>query len=193
MSSLANRLAKIQEKVETPVPDIDHYTLEELATKQVDFGKTHVGKSYQHMWEHEQGWILWFTQHYAKSTNVKHRLVLKFVELKVSEAENWNHKVKVYPAENDLKQTIHTVAKAKATSAKAKSQAMPSGVTTPLEDESYPEDEFELLQAMSAVAESELKSDVQCLQQRMLNMENMLQQIVVHIQNKEPSPSPWDQ
>ena len=113
MSSLASRLSKIQEKVETPVQDIDHYSLEELASKQVDFGKTHVGKSFQHMWEHEQGWILWFTQHYAKSTNVKHRLVLKFVDLKVSEAENWNHKVKVYPAENDLKQAIHTVAKRK--------------------------------------------------------------------------------
>lgn len=34
----------------------------------IDVGNTHKGRTFQHMWELEQEWILWFVQHYGKSS-----------------------------------------------------------------------------------------------------------------------------
>ena len=94
--SLASRLQKIQEVKKPELPNIDHYTMEELGAMVIDFGNTHKGRSFQHMWEMEQEWVLWFVQHYSKSTKLNHRLVRKYIELKVELSETWNHKVPVH-------------------------------------------------------------------------------------------------
>lgn len=184
--SLASRLSKIQVEVKPELSDIEHYTLEELGEMVVDFGSTHKGRSYRHMWELEQGWILWFTQHYSKSTKLSHRLMIKYIEKQVEMAENWNHQVPVYPVMDKTK----NMAKAKSmpATAKAKSPAAPS--YKPFKPDMMDEAEFDMLQEwelqqhLDGETMTTLQADVMTLQDRMANMEGMIQQVLAHLQPK---------
>ena len=55
---------------------------------EISFGKTHQGKSFNHMWTREQPWVLWFTQHFSKSRKPEHQLFLHYVNLKVERCES---------------------------------------------------------------------------------------------------------
>ena len=54
MSTLANRLQKLQQTAPDPVFDFSHLSMEKLEAQEIKFGKTHVDKTYRHMWENEQ-------------------------------------------------------------------------------------------------------------------------------------------
>ena len=84
------------------MPDITKYELSELENMTVQFGTTHVGKKFSTMWKEEQGWISWFVPRYNKSEKMDHRLMIRYIDLKVQEAENWNHKVPVTPSPKDV-------------------------------------------------------------------------------------------
>ena len=200
MSTLAERLSKVQVKVETPLTDISHYDLPQLEAMKIKFGNTHVGKTFAHMWNHEQQWVTWFVKHYPNSEKEDHRLVLRFVELKVEEAERWNHRVPVTASLKDQSNTevnkTKGYAKAKI---KAKSQIQKP---TRADMDAATREELEQWEAMEALGIEEeewgleeilvregeptkqecLEADVQSLQTRLLHMENMLQQVVSHIQ-----------
>lgn len=187
--SLASRLSKLQVKVEENLPSIDHYTREQLGEMTIDFGKTHRGRSYRHMWEVEQEWCLWLVQHYGQSTNMKRRLVIKYIEMQVDMAENWNHKVPVYPINSGATQTptsgVGSMAKAKAATAKAKSLPMTSVKPDLMDNEEFDMlEEWELQQHLDGQTLTTLQGDVMSLQDRMVNMENMLQQVLAHLQPK---------
>lgn len=181
MSSLASRLSKIQVEVPPELPNLDHYTMEELGKMTIDFGNTHKGRTYQHMWEMEQGWVLWFCQHYSKSTKLNHRLVLKYIEMQIELAETWNHQVPVYNTVDKLK----SMAKPKAQPAKAKSQPTSSykpDMMDPTEFDML--QEWELEQRLDGETMTTLQADVLTLQDRMANMEGLLQQVLAHLQPK---------
>lgn len=125
--SLASRLSKIQIQAKPELPNIDHYTLEELKVMKIDFGKTHQGRTFQHMWEMEQEWILWFVQRYPEPTKLSHRLVHKFVEMQVDMAENWNHRVPVYPSTKDV-QSANVMEGQPNPKSMAKAKGMPARV-----------------------------------------------------------------
>lgn len=197
--SLASRLSKIQEVKKPELPSIDHFTLEQLGAMTIDFGNTHKGRSFQHMWEVEQEWIVWFLQHYSKSSKMSHRLFCKFAELQIEMAENWNHRVPVYPTSRDVtsenltKEKMVPKAKAKM-GAKTKGSVMPS-YTPAFDMESGEKDEFEMLQEweleqhLDGLTVTTIQADVLSLQDRMSNMENMLQQVLNHLQPKAAESS----
>lgn len=197
--SLASRLSKIQEVKKPELPSIDHFTLEQLGAMTIDFGKTHRGRSYQHMWEVEQEWIVWFLQRYSQSSKMSHRLFCKFAELQIEMAENWNHRVPVYPTSRDVtsenltKEKMVPKAKAKM-GAKTKGSGMQS-YTPAFDMESEEKDEFEMFQEweleqqLDGLTVTTIQADVLSLQDRMSNMENMLQQVLSHLQPKAAESS----
>lgn len=192
--TLAQRLAKIQVQAKPELPNIDHYTLEELKVMKIDFGKAHLGRSYQHMWEVEQEWILWFIQHYPAPTKLSHRLVHKFVEKQIELAENWNHRVPVFPTTKDM-QSANVTEEQPTPKNLAKAKGMPSRVKMNSPGSSVPpidmeEDEFDMLQEwqlqqhLDGQTVTTLQADVMSLQDRMGNLESLLQQVLGHLQPK---------
>ena len=87
MSTLAQRLQKVQQQDTEPGYDFSHLSMEQLETSKIKFGKTHGGKTFNHMWTQEQKWVLWFTQHYAQSTKYDHRMFIYYVEKKIERCE----------------------------------------------------------------------------------------------------------
>ena len=87
MSSLAARLQKVQSPVDQIVPDLSQFSMEELETHTISFGKAHLGDSFQHVWDTDQKWVHWFISHYPTSSKTSHRFFRHFVEMKVERAE----------------------------------------------------------------------------------------------------------
>eukprot|EP00434_Breviolum_minutum_P004170 symbB.v1.2.003675.t1/scaffold175.1/size369221/31 len=153
------------------------------------------------MWTHEQGCITWFVKHYPSSEKLDHRLVRRYVELKIEEAERWNHRVPVTASLKDAQGSKGMNKSVGYVKAKAKAKA-PSRKAGPEDLDAETREEIAQLEAMEEfgieaeewdleevlVREGEpsrqecLEADVKCLETRLLSMENMLQQVVSHIQ-----------
>ena len=103
MSTLSQRLQRVQEPVSDPEFDFSHLSMEQLETSKIKFGKTHVGKTFNHMWTQEQKWVLWFTQHYAQSTKYDHRMFIYYVEKKIERCELTGMKVSLNSATEEIK------------------------------------------------------------------------------------------
>ena len=100
MPSLLDRLKKIQEPVNDQPEDLPGYSLQQLEEMVVDFGSTHVGRTYLEMWEGHQSWIRWFVQHYSKSTKRSHRLMIHFIQAKIERHELTGAKVPLTDGDN---------------------------------------------------------------------------------------------
>eukprot|EP00435_Cladocopium_sp_Y103_P022254 s2344_g5.t1 len=87
MSSLAARLQKVQMPASEMHPDLSHLSLDQLRNEKLTFGKTHQGKSFQHLWDNQQSWISWFVHRFSGSTKAEHLILLRYVELEVERAE----------------------------------------------------------------------------------------------------------
>jgi len=197
MSDLVQRLQKVQRPEKPVLIDISHFTREELATKTIQFGSTHVGRSFQHMWDMEQEWVTWFLKRFSKSPKLDHRLFVRFVELQVQLFEDWGATVPLTSekAQTQSKQVETTPPSSSMAMPKAKTQAAPAkGYVTKIPEfvNTSPdqEEEFEFLQAEWEANESieqfnnSSQADVQSLQTRMLNLENALQQVITHLQKQ---------
>lgn len=95
MASLADRLATLQQlggrtqkKAEVDFSVFENMSLEELEQQEVSFGKTHVGKSFKQVWDHEQRWILTFSKTWGDSQKLEHRIFLLFVQRMVEQCES---------------------------------------------------------------------------------------------------------
>ena len=198
MSDLAQRLQKIQRPEKPVLVDINNYTREELSEMKIKFGSTHVGRTFSHMWEVEQGWVKWFLERYSESTKLDHRLFVRYAELQIKMYEEWGGTVPVISekAQTQSKQIKAPPMFKTAPKAKAKSQAAGTSSNTQIPEflvnDMAQEEEFEFLQA-EWEAEQAVKQvsadpdpEVQSLQTRMLNLENALQQVIVHLQNQDP-------
>lgn len=86
-------LNSVQVKAETQFPNIPMYDLSHLEDM-IQFGRTHLRKTFNQMWLEERHWVIWFAQRYTTWNKLDHRLVGQVLRFEgVAEAENWNRKV----------------------------------------------------------------------------------------------------
>ena len=115
-------------------------SLTELKATTMSFGKAHMGKSFQEIWDSDPQWIKWFLSHYAASTKTEHRKMILFIQLMIEESE---------------KETPQPSAKAlpKALAARPKSHAAPA-MQMPVPTESEVES-FEMMSEAPWIEASE--------------------------------------
>eukprot|EP00435_Cladocopium_sp_Y103_P045699 s1817_g13.t1 len=166
MSEWAQRLKKIQaaapaEKEES----IDHLTLEDLKVEKMSFGKAHIGRPFLEVWNTSPEWTQWFLQHYAGSSKLAHRKMIKFIKLMIEETEN-----KLEDGQKPVAPQSLTTPKTMGPQPKSKAMAAPSAAAEgPMSSNGTP------------WVNTEDPSSVHHLEARMLNMENALQQILNHL------------
>lgn len=128
---MTDRLQKLQMPCPQPLEDVTKYSIHELENMKMDFGSTHRGKSYATMWSDHQDWIKWFIDHYQSSTNVKHRRILHYIELKIERHELEGTPIPVPTVEGVEKRTnpvppLPAPKKMSAAKTAAKSMALPT-------------------------------------------------------------------
>ena len=175
MSSWSLRLSKVQASYAqvSEVEPIGHLSLTELKATPMSFGKAHMGKTYEEIWNSDPQWIKWFLSHYAASTKTEHRKMILFIQLMIEESE---------------KETPQPSAKAlpKALAARPKSQAAPA-MQMPVSTETEVES-FEMMSEAPWIEASETREDIHALQTRLLSLENAMQRMIA-LMSRGPSPS----
>lgn len=197
MTSLKDRLRQLQvpaQQAEAPLPEM---TLEELGSMEVKFGSTHRGKTFDHLWQHNQDWIKFMVDHYSKSTKEDHRFLLMYIEKKVTHAEKNQEKIPLTRGHTAPTMGITSGTKGYAKSfAKPKrvpknmSNPNPVVVNSPSDIEDYEEEDWSELEMVEPQMDAETKADVQALQARMLNLENMLEKVVAHLSQGSTQQEP---
>eukprot|EP00435_Cladocopium_sp_Y103_P017750 s3593_g4.t1 len=161
-----NHQAAANQVRESP-EEIPQVSLAELKEEKLTFGKTHVGRTYEEIWSGYPEWIRWFYQHYKQSNKAAHRRVILYIEKKVEELENLD----AQPSQGPVLPKSHAAPKMMPMQPKAK--AMPV-MNTAAESMAMGDPEIPW-------PASEDRMMVHGLSQRVLNMENALQQILHHI------------
>eukprot|EP00435_Cladocopium_sp_Y103_P039205 s1270_g10.t1 len=179
--SLADRLAKVQQPEAVPEFEFNHLSTEELANYKIRFGKTHLGKTYQKMWDTEQPWIRWFAQRYHQSSKWEHRVFLEFVERKVERCELTGAKA---PSGSAVAPVAGAASKA---CPKAKAMTAPPVAEVPITvwDDEEDQDLFEVVPENEPTAQIESVvpvTSVSHLETRMLHMENALARVINYIE-----------
>lgn len=192
-SELVQRLAKIQTAETVELEDLSKFSLQELAEMKIDFGNTHRDKTYRQMWLEHQGWVKWFLAHYANSTKENHRKVVHYFSLEIERCELEGRTVpkadQPQGSNRQLPLRPKTQAKSKAYPQPTTSRAagMPDPVIQDLIEELDPlnETEFDMVSWSQPEADAQEAEDVQTdltyMANRMDHMENMLNQIVAHL------------
>ena len=174
MTSLAQRLQKIQKTTEESRSDQQQLSLGQLREQKISFGKTHQGKTFLKMWKEEQGWITWFVQRFAQSTKIEHQSFLRYVELEIEQAELFGNK------------------QINMNSAPTQSSQMNSGAQCQEKhpthhvpeisvwDEEEDADFFEMITTETGEAPNQ---QTERLENRVLKLEVMLNNINLHLQN----------
>lgn len=194
MSTLANRLQKLQQAAPEPVFDFSHLAMEKLENHKIKFGKTHVGKTYRHMWENEQRWILWFSQHYSRSSKWDHREFLHYVEMKVERCELAGTKVSVQSASEQEKAAIQ-ISPAQQRGAMPKAKAMlpqQQAVPTTVWDLEEDPELFEILpepESPGPIDPALMANPIYPLEDRMLQMESALNRVINYIEQNAAQQS----
>lgn len=164
--SLVNRLKKIQVPDESPLEEMNKYSMEQLESMKVDFGATHKGKSYLEVWTHHQAWIKWFTEHFHSSSKLEHRKMLRFIELKVEHRELEGTTIpltdgrqKVEPEKSEI---LMAQSKKKA---QRKSSVDPPCLPISVSEETEPWEEIHAMDYMEK-EQQETREEVQVMQSR---------------------------
>ena len=174
MSSLSQRLQKLQVKVVEPLPDVAKYSMQELDQMKVEFGTKHFGRTFSDVWNTDQQWIAWFVKHYQASTKGVHRLMMQYIELKVERAELEGEVISVQEPSPQLHQKPPTVVSGKpCPSLMAKAKARPEAHT---EVDGLTDWDFDVEEMIQA------QPDYQSLADRMGSLESAVQSIVSHLE-----------
>ena len=193
MSTLSQRLQRVQEPVSDPEFDFSHLSMEQLDNYKIKFGKTHVGKTFSQMWRQEQKWILWFAQHYSKSHKWDHRVFLYYVDKKVERCELSGSKI---PATSSTEIPAATsprqISTAQICGAQPKERTMPAPRSEmPADVWDLEEEDPELFGTVPETSEPELVPQIEpvmptltasILESRMQQVENVLNKIVNYIE-----------
>lgn len=169
--SLASRFQKVRadQKAEEEILDLSRVTYDELQNRVVRFGKAKIGQPFHQVVHEDPGWVQWFVGHYASSTKPSHMEFIKFTEMYVEKMEA-NQGTPPVQTKKDNKK-----AEPKSKSKTAKPQGSTSIVTPPMTDDS--EDEWDpVMSSVNAQIENH------ALQNRMNQMEGVLQQVVMSLQ-----------
>jgi len=158
------------------IAQVMELSFEELKLHTIDFGKTHVGRTYLDMLT-EPKYLTWFSRSYKDSQNVKHVKFLRFLQLHVEHME-------VAKASTTAKSAAKPKAQGKSKSYPMDPHHIPVEVLgldgSPLtEDEEFPHWETVNMDEANHMEMQELKD-------RMANLESMLSQVVDHL-SRAPS------
>ena len=175
---------KIQSNPETEMIEFQTKSLDQMGQEIVTFGKTHQGKTFLHMWEKEPAWVKFMLTSYGQSQKIEHMKFLHFAETMIERKELEKGinpekslgKELVMPGNHPLK-------------IKSKAKASMKPPNPPLD--SSQEEESESLWDLMEPSE-ETKIEIQVLQQRMLNMENALSEVVGYIRAQQASTAEVD-
>ena len=184
MSTLAQRLQKVQLPQTTPEFDFSKYTMDQLETYRIKFGKTHVGQTFNHMWCHEQKWVLWFSQHYSQSTKWEHRLFLHYVELKVERCELSGIAVPVTSSRSKEAQPT-SMETPPMMLPQAKARMAPTKCSQPSVWDQ--EVDTELFEVINEGPPEENLEAVSHMEARMATLENAINHIIHHLEEKATS------
>ena len=170
MAEWSQRLQRLQATLPRPeLESLDHLTIADLKDEKISFGQAHLGKRFEEVWTNAPDWTKWFLQHYSGSSKMEHRRVIKYIQLKIEEAES-------NPA--SLQAPLRPVAKAQAKVMMAKAKARPAAIERS-------EVNMEILESMEPEvpwpSTEESQQMVHGLNVRMVNLENALHQILEHL------------
>lgn len=189
MTSLAQRLQKVQVATTEAKPDLSHMSLQEMKDQKISFGKTHHGRTFQDMCDNEQSWTTWFVQRYSNSGKAEHMVFLKFVELMVERAELTGQGVPLTNQKEVEKTRSLTGAQASQPEvnhgARAKAKAM---VTVPIQTSLWDyEDDPETFEMLSETAPIQENVKIMNLESRMQGVETALASILQHLEAMNPT------
>ena len=176
MSSLSQRLQKLQVKVAEPLPDVSRYSMQELDQMKIEFGTKHLGHSFQEVWNDDQQWISWFVKHYQNSTKGVHRLMIQYIELKVERAELEGEEITVQESAPQLHRKMPIEESGKLSQKlMAKAKARPE---MPMASESLTDWDIDF----TTQELIEAQPDFHHLEGRMLQLETAVQNILGHLE-----------
>lgn len=182
-NSLLQRLKQLH--VEAPVEeeeDLNQFSVQQLRDMKIDFGNSHKGKTYHQMWTDHQSWAQWMLSHYGQSKKPAHRRVIHYFSLEIERCELTGQAVPLTDAPPKPKMTAGIRPKPK-----AKSHAAPAPSSKPSGKTEW-EEEWELQglemdpEDLIALQEENQNPEIVQLNDRMSQMEEMLSQIVQHLQ-----------
>ena len=168
---LAERLRKLSmdnTASSESIEKIMDMTLEELSQCPIDFGKAHLGKLYRDMTS-DTKYLAWFAETYKHSQKIGHIRFLRFIEMHINQIEG---------------QMAQAGPKSRAKAKGApKQQSRPPGADLPHDPWHPPSDEEELMsQTWEPVrAPTMEEEEIVMMRERMGEMENVLQQILSHL------------
>jgi len=196
--SLSNRLKNLQLAAEPVIPDMSDQTISSLENLTINFGQKRRGKKFHEVWA-DQEWVLFMANRYAKSGNPNHQKFLKYVDLMVTHHEEQQLPITMNgspvitsPGTGIVSQTIHGQPKAKA---KAKGMPRAMGYNVPMQVPNHLPDldpadaEWEshsMTYQMEYMPENSIgqSPEFQAMSQRLLHMENALQQVIGHLEHQ---------
>jgi len=190
MSTLSKRLQKVQASPPMPEYDFSHMSMDQLEVTKIQFGKTHVGKTFNHMWCREQKWVMWFTQHYHSSNKWEHRIFLYYVEKKVERCELTGLKMPTHSASDQATERENRPSsQARGAMPKAKAMVAPGTEVAEVPNDPWDLDDdpelFDVLQEgelMPQVESMVPDQTVSQLENRMVQVELALNKIINYIE-----------
>lgn len=195
--SLSQRLRNLRNPETMAQQDLSQVSLADLEQEIVKFGTKHVGKSFKQAWL-DQDWVQFMLTRYGQNPCPQHRRFFRYVELMIEHHEQnqmpivtSNHTRSGTPAYHPMTPGAafpksKAMAKAKAGYAPRMEEVHSS---PPIEAD---EEEWDLdtmtyqWDSMTAPNESN-NSEVHAMGQRILQMENALQQVIHHLGNQSAS------
>ena len=178
LMALAQRLKKLQVKADEKPEDLSHLQLVDLHQEKIQFGQKHHGTSFQTVWETDQSWVTWVTQHYGASTKGAHRKFMWYVELQIEKAEKTGEKIVMKEAQPEI--GIKETGKFYHPQPKVRPSKCPETKINLADFEDEEEETFEMI----AQYQEPPGPDVQHLEARMLNLENALQRVINHLEDQ---------
>lgn len=175
--------------------DLSKYSILQLQNMVVDFGATHKGKTYGTMWKEHQGWVKWLLQHYGNSKKASHRRIVHYFHLEIERCELEGRQVPLTEGQTQLPVVPAIKSKAKA---KAKAQIQPVEphpvepdmqlVLDPMTEEFSwePVDHEPAEDFVEDINYVGVNQEISTLTDRMTALENLLSQVVGHLQHATP-------
>jgi hypothetical protein len=202
--SLGNRLKNLQLAAEPVIPDLSDQTISSLENLTITFGQKHKGRKFHEVWA-DQEWVLFMANRYAKSGNPDHQKFIKYIDLMVTHHEEQQLPITMNgnsaipgSGTGSVSQTIHGLPKARA---KAKSMPRTMGYNVPTQVPNHLPDldpadaEWEshsMTYPMEYMTENSIgqSPEFQAMSQRLLQMENALQQVIGHLEHQAQGTHP---
>lgn len=176
MSDLGRRLRAAQMPQEAFQEDIGSWTMDMLQHETVAFGTKHVNRTFEDVWNMDQGWVGFVVQRFSKSEKMEHKKFIRFVELKLDEIESQRAQRPV------LRRAPLPVGASKAAPKPKAGYQRPtaSELTVPTSDD----EDIELV--TETYSAQIMTQEMAGMQERMQSIEGALQQVIQHLSAANP-------